>query len=135
MGAFLTKAALDVATNTTFPTLWYDDGSGILKQVVQSSLNLPSGIDPVTGQFTANGNSVPFGPIAGRGFNVCITDNFAGVISVTRSFDNGIHYLATGQTFVAGVASLVIQEPEAGVLYRLECAHLTSGTPHYRMSQ
>lgn len=135
MGALITQFALDAKTNATFPTLWYDDGSGILKQVVEDTTQLPSGLSPVTGQFTGVANSLPFSPIPGRGFNVSVLQNFSGVISVTRSFDAGANYLLTGNDFVSGPVSAILQEPESGVLYRFECTLLSSGTPNYRLSQ
>lgn len=135
MGAFITQWALDAKTNATFPTLWYDDGSGIYKQVVEDTTQLPSGLAPVMGQFGATGNSAPFTPIPDRGFNVSIWASFSGTISVTRSFDSGVTYLPTGNIYSSGPVSVIIQEPEAGVLYRLECTALASGTPNYRLSQ
>lgn len=132
---FLTQYALDAQTNLPFPTLWYNDGSAVLKQVTIDTTQLPSGVVPVTGQFTATGNSAPFTPIPGRGFNVSLWPNFSGLIGLTRSFDSGATYLATGTEFISGGASVIVSEPEAGVLYRLECTSLVSGTPNYRLSQ
>ena len=106
------------------------DGSGFL----------PSGVTPVTGSFTAVGQSETLAPHAGRGFNVSLWGAFAGAVRLERSFDAGTTWLpisAAGTPLYTWTApaSESAQEDEAGVLYRLNCTAYTSGTITYRLSQ
>jgi len=100
-----------------------------------------SGVDAVTGAFTATGQSGPFRPQAGRPFNLSIWGTFTGTIDLERSFDDGSTWLkcsrdSAGTTASFTVAaSVVVEEPEAGVLYRLNATALSSGTANYRISQ
>lgn len=99
----------------------------------------------VTGAFAATGQSERFAPDsrpgAPRRFNLSLWGTFSGTVQVERSFDRGASWLAcsrdgagTPAAYSAPV-SLVMEEPEAGVLYRLNCTALTSGTVNYRLSQ
>ncbi len=79
-----------------------------------------------------------------------MTTACAGTVDVERSFDGGstwlmcnIGGLGAGATYVLGSQatapiatpiSFVIGEPEAGMLYRLNCLAYTSGTINYRIS-
>jgi hypothetical protein len=103
--------------------------------------------DPVTGSFTATGQSESFRPdlrsihMLGATFNISIWGTFTGTIDLERSFDDGSTWLkcsrdsaGTSASFTAA-ASVVVEEPEAGVLYRLNCTAYTSGTINYRLSQ
>lgn len=130
----LTQYALDVKTNLPFATSWVDTGDGILRQVTLDSQQLPSGVTPVTGMFVAAGNSIDFGPLPGRGFNVSLWGAFSGAIALTRSFDGGTTHIPTGQSFSAA-QSIIVQEPEANVLYRLECLSIGATAANYRLSQ
>ena len=74
-------------------------------------------------------------------FNVTISGTFSGTVKVERSFDAGANWhvcsrdsAGTEAAFTAP-ASIVLEEPEAGVLYRLNCTAYTSGTINYRISQ
>lgn len=100
-----------------------------------------SGVDAVTGAFTATGQSGTLRPSAGRPFNLSIWGTFTGTIDLERSFDDGSTWLkcsrdSAGTTARFTVAaSVVVEEPEAGVLYRLNATALSSGTANYRISQ
>lgn len=99
----------------------------------------------VAGTFTQAGQSPAFLPDARPGaprqFNLSIWGTFTGSVQLERSFDRGASWIAcsrdaAGVTAAYGApASLVVEEPEAGVLYRLNCLTLTSGAADYRMSQ
>ena len=100
----------------------------------------PSGRAPVTGTFTATGQSSSFTPVCGRSFNVSLWGTFSGGAQLERSFDGGTTWLpitAAGTQLYkwTGPASEVVDEAEYGVLYRLNCTAYTSGTINYRISQ
>lgn len=74
-------------------------------------------------------------------FNVSIWGAFTGSVTLERTFDGGVTALPLSRdgagaeaTFTAP-ASLVVDEAESGVLYRLNCTSLTSGAANYRLSQ
>lgn len=97
-------------------------------------------IKAVTGTFAATGQSASLKPVRNEGtsekFNVDLSGaSFVGVtIAVQRSFDNGVTWVdLTGYSYTAP-ASVIIEEPEEGVLYRLNCSAYTSGTVNYRLS-
>lgn len=97
-----------------------------------------SNVDAVTGQFTAIGQSNNFTPQAGRGFNISIWGTFEGAIRLERSFDEGVTWIPLWPSEVyeiSEVITLIHEEPEANVQYRLNCLSYTSGTVNYRMSQ
>jgi hypothetical protein len=101
----------------------------------------------VQGTFTASGVSPSFmvtGP-----FNVVFggasgpNGTYSATIRLERSFDGGTTWYVCGVGGAGAQAiysapnsdvSLVVGEPERGVLYRLNCTAYTSGTIHYRMS-
>lgn len=95
-----------------------------------------------TGSFTATGQSPVFSPARGQGngrFNGSVWGTFVGTVRFERSFDNGVTWLPATQagspvTFTAPFTEVLI-EPEADVLYRLNCTAYTSGTINYRISQ
>ena len=61
-------------------------------------------------------------------FNLDISGTFVGTVELQRSFDGGSSFqVVDGETHTAPV-SKVLEEPEAGVLYRFECTAYTSGT-------
>jgi hypothetical protein len=100
----------------------------------------PSGIAPMTGAFTAVGNSANFSPIAGRAFNITISGTFAATIRLERSLDGGGNFVpitAGGQPFMVFTApcSERWSEDQNGVMYRLACIAFTSGSAAYRISQ
>jgi hypothetical protein len=94
---------------------------------------------PVTGTFGATGQSAAFAPISARPFNVSVWGTFSGSVQLERSFDGSawLPITAAGmQLYVwSAPASEVAEEPEYGVLYRLNCTAYASGTINYRMSQ
>jgi hypothetical protein len=100
----------------------------------------PSGKTPVTGSFSAAGQSASFQPINGRAFNITLWGTFSASVQLERSFDSGATWralTASGVTLYAwtGAASETAEEAEYGVIYRLNCTAYTSGTVNYRISQ
>ena len=74
-------------------------------------------------------------------FNLSVWGTFVATVVVERSFDGGTTWLPlsldTYGTTVSLTApcSLIVSEPETGVLYRLRCSAFTSGTASWRLSQ
>ena len=73
-------------------------------------------------------------------FNVTITGTFVGTIQLENSFDGGVNWapmsgstVGTTATFAAPTQFLA-NEPEAGVLWRVNCTAYTSGTANVRLS-
>jgi hypothetical protein len=103
---------------------------------------VPTGIElspnVVTASFTATGPSAG-GNFYGA-FNVALWGTFVGTVQLQRSFDGGTTWLPAsfdGQGDIASYTqpiSVVANEPEHGVLYRLNCTAFTSGTINYRIS-
>jgi|SRR5579884_659531 len=102
----------------------------------------PGGVDQANqvlgGQFTAAGQSQTI--LLYGAFNVSIWGTFSGTVQLQRSFDGGTTWImrtidATGQpaSFTAPT-SIIVNEPERGVLYQLACTTYTSGTISYRLS-
>lgn len=109
---------------------------------------------PVTGSFTATGQSSSFRPVmrtmAWGQFNVFLSGTAVATVQLERSYDSGTTWcvisVATAGapvqmnrwTYDSGTLanqSSVIEEPEPGVVYRLNCTAYTSGTLAYRISQ
>lgn len=92
----------------------------------------------VTGDFTATGQSASFRANGRTGFNVAIYGTFVATVDLERSFD-GTNWVIcanpdmTDASYSAPI-SFSVDEPEAGVLYRLNCTAYTSGTASYRIS-
>ncbi|MDP1873649.1 hypothetical protein [Phenylobacterium sp.] len=100
-----------------------------------------SRVQPVVGSFTATGQSASFRPAAGRPFNASLSGTFVATGQLERSFDDGVTWLpcsrdsaGTPAAFTAPM-SVVVEESEASVLYRLNCTAYTSGPIPYRLSQ
>lgn len=105
----------------------------------------------VTGTFTATGQSASLNPYASarsttNAFNIVLWGTAVATVALERSFDNGTTWvkLYAGGTqlyrWVYDGSTLVnisetAEEPEQGVLYRLNCTAYTSGTLSYRISQ
>jgi len=94
---------------------------------------------PVTGTFTATGQSAEF--IAKDRVSILITGG-DGTVSIERSFDGGstwhiISRDSAGNPATYATATLgfngFIDEPEFGILYRLNCTVFISGTITYRI--
>lgn len=92
----------------------------------------------VTGTFTgtANGTSAQFYGV----FNLELSGTWAATVVLERSFDGGTTFVAaardtsgTAASYTANV-SIVVNEPEPGVIYRVRCSAFTSGTVAYRLS-
>lgn len=99
----------------------------------------------ISGTFTATGQSSSFEPdrrtVRDNQFNVTLSGTFVGTVQIERSFDRGANWRAISRDSAGTAAaytapmSVVVEEPEAGVLYRLNCTAYTSGTITYRISQ
>ena len=78
--------------------------------------------------------------VYGRYLNVTLWGSFDAMVQLERSFDGGTTWhpctdnAGTVQTWSVPM-TIVIEEPEDGVLYRLNCTAYTSGTVNYRVSQ
>lgn len=92
--------------------------------------------------FQPNGNAIlASGTDAAATFTGSAID-FAGTVTVERSFDGAKTWITTSLTNAGAVASYnagtpvstIFNEPEDGVLWRLNCTVLTSGTINYRLS-
>lgn len=101
----------------------------------------------VSGSFTGTGHSTCFA-VQGQ-FNVTIYGSsppqgtWSATVQLERSFDGGTTWIIdtiqpTQTQAIWSTASHDVStqffEPEAGVLYRLDCTAFTSGTANYRMS-
>ena len=101
----------------------------------------------IAGTFSATGQSGSFKPTVGYrdsspgAFNVSVSGTFVATIRLERSFDSGSNWLICSSDSAGTAASwtapfsVVAEEPEPGVLYRLACTAYTSGTITYRISQ
>lgn len=72
-------------------------------------------------------------------FNVTLYGTFSASVTLQRSFDGGTNWInasldtaGTAATYTTAI-TVVANEPEPGVLYRLNCTY-TSGTVNYRIS-
>ena len=100
----------------------------------------------VTGSFTATGQSTSF--LAYGRFNILLYGNsgpngaWTGTVRLERSFDGGTTWIVAGVGGAGQQASwntgadvsVVADEPEMGVLYRLNCTAHAAGTINYRLS-
>jgi len=105
---------------------------------------------PVTGSFTATGQSSPFKPalriMAWGEFNVFLTGTAVATVQLERSYDGGTTWCVIvvgsvqmnkwdyNSTALANISEIV-EEPQLGVIYRLNCTSFTSGTLAYQISQ
>lgn len=101
----------------------------------------PANVTNIASAFTGTGQSGSFRPAAGRPFNVSVWGTFVGTVELERSFDAGSTWLDCSRDSAGTTASftapfsVVVEEPEVGVIYRLNCSAYTSGTINYRISQ
>lgn len=97
---------------------------------------------PITGSFSATGQSEAFKPRAGVGFNIELKGTASGAVQLERSFDEGVTWVGLyaggfqlyAWTYTAALSETAV-ESETNILYRLNCTALTSGTITYRASQ
>lgn len=104
-----------------------------------STTGLEQATTVAAGNFTATGvgSSVPiFGPT-----NFFVYGTFVGSVQLERSFDGGTNWITYNTLDAANdfakftaPGSLVITEPEHGMLYRVNCTAFTSGTINWRLS-
>lgn len=103
-------------------------------------------MSPIAGTFTATGQSNPFAPevdlrgARGGRFNVTLSGTFVATVKLERTFDNGSTWHVVAKSDFAEAAftapvSFMVEEPESGVQYRVNCTAYTSGTVTYRISQ
>lgn len=71
-------------------------------------------------------------------FNLTLSGTWTGTVTVQRSFDDISYHDCTNSDGTAhtfdGNATVILEEPEAGVYYRLDWTRL-SGTLAYRISR
>lgn len=98
--------------------------------------------DPVSGTFTATGQSSAFLPFPGT-FSVTLSSGVA-TVKLERSADSGSSWIDVSSDALGTVASwsvnstevaVLVEEPEAGCQFRLNCTAYTSGTVTYRLGQ
>lgn len=134
--AILALAFCLCAASLTFPTQAFGQ-----QYTVDRGQNFaPSAKTAITGTFAATGQSASFTPIAGREFNVTLRGTFVATVQLERSFDAGANWspitAAGTQLYLwTAPASETAEEPQYGVLYRLNDTAYTSGTVTYRISQ
>ena len=93
----------------------------------------------IAGSFAGTGASAAVA-VAGR-FNINLAGFGSATVKVERSFDDGSNWhvasrdAAGAEAAYTANASLVADEPETGVLYRLNCTAFSSGPIAYRISQ
>lgn len=91
----------------------------------------------LSGSFTAAGQGAAV-DFRGR-FNITLWGSFVATVELQRSFDGSTWHPCTFSDGVVNAwtapMSIVAEEPEAGVRYRLACTSHTSGTISYRVSQ
>jgi hypothetical protein len=93
----------------------------------------------ITGTFagTGAGTSLAFRD----SFNFTVYGVFVGTVVLEKSYDNGGTWSAVSKDVTGAAASftapasVVVSEPEIGILYRANCTAFTSGTINYRLSQ
>jgi hypothetical protein len=85
----------------------------------------------LAGSFSATGAS-PAIELRGA-YNLSLSGFGTATVALQRSFDGGASW-RTLDSF-AGDAELVGDEPESGMLYRLDCVAWTAGAIAYRLSR
>lgn len=121
--------------------------AGIPASVTQTPAANDQANAVVTGSFTATGQSTSY--LVWGSFNVAIygssgpNGSWNGTVRIERSFDGGTTWIVAGVGGSGTQAtyntpnqdvSVVVTEPEQGMLYRLNCTAYTSGTINYRLS-
>lgn len=106
-----------------------------------------SAVPVVSGNFTGTGQSASYIPKASvynqthlTKFNWSIWGTFVGTVVLEKSFDNGTTWIQAfdqngNALSTTAPKTIIVEEPEDGVLYRARCSAFTSGTINYRMSR
>jgi len=119
-----------------------DASSGPNATVTNASATVPalSGTTPITGTFTATGQSAPFTAIQGHAIWVKLSGTFVATVAVQRCSDGTAatrQNLTVGGTnyavFTTPVQEAVSAEDDGGVAYLLNCSAYTSGTVTYQL--
>lgn len=141
---FLRRVALGFALSAGLLTAAL---AGIPGVVVQTPPARDQANAVVLGSFTGTGQSLPF--VAWGQVNVVIygstgpNGSWNATVRLERSFDGGTTWIVAGVGGSGAQAvwntpnqdvSVVYDEPELGVMYRLNCTVYASGTVNYRMS-
>lgn len=96
-------------------------------------------VDAVTGTLAALAAGTAFVPQRERPFNLTVWGTFVATWVLERSFDGVTWHPLTACGVplysLTGPASEMLEEPEAGVSYRVRVTAFTSGTLNYRLSQ
>lgn len=94
----------------------------------------------ITGSFSATGSS-PGAAFFKGGINIALWGTFVATVQVERSFDGGANFMpverdtnGTNLTF-SSPDSVIAEEVESAVIWRLTCTNYTSGQVNYRVSQ
>jgi hypothetical protein len=93
----------------------------------------------VAGSFAGTGQSAPVA-IHGRA-NVSLSGIETATVQIERSYDNAVSWKVASRDGAGAPAEyeadadVVIDEPERGILYRLNCTAHSAGTVVYRISQ
>ena len=96
---------------------------------------------PATGSLTSTTAGASVSDLGPGSFNLSLWGTFSATVALERSFDGGTTFLPLSVdaygTAIALTApcSLVVDEPEAGVLYRVRASAYTSGTVSWRLSK
>lgn len=93
----------------------------------------------VSGSLSADGPSSSFQPVANKPFNVFITGGFTATVTLQRTYDGGATWLDCSKPDLSVAAftaatNFVVDEPEAGVLYRVNVASYSGSPVGYRFS-
>lgn len=99
-----------------------------------------------TGTFTAAGASpTTIRPLPSADgltrFNVTLVGTFVATVALERLLPGETTWAPVasdsygGTTSMSAPVSFMVMDPEAGVIYRLNCTSWTSGTVNWRMSQ
>lgn len=93
----------------------------------------------LSGSFGGTGQSTSI-ELKGQ-FNLTISGTFTATVALQRSFDAGSSWHTLSRDSAGNAASytapcsMIAEEIEDGVLYRLNCTAYTSGTAAYRISR
>lgn len=119
---------------------WDDQFAPITPAGQRASPYTAGGGVALAGTFTEAGTSSAI--VLYGDFNFSLRGTFAATIVLEKSFDGGTTWIpvsldGTGSpvSLVSQGASIVTQEVEAGMLYRVNCPSYASGSAFWRISQ